>query len=218
MRVDDLRAAHKAALTRDHLRVAVVGEITPDELGPLLDRVFGGAARDRAASFPPWSRRSLSGKTTVIDFDTPQSVVIFGNAGILLDDPDFIPAMLMDYILGGGSFGSRLTEEMRVKRGLTYGVYTYLASGHFGGLYMGSFSSSNERVAEAIQILRAEWARMADRRRDRSRTRQRQALPDRRIPVALRRQRAASPRSCSGCSWPDLISATSTGATTWSRP
>ena len=85
-------------------------------------------------------RRSLSGETTVIDFDMPQSVVIFGDAGILRDDPDFIPAMLMDYILGGGSLGTRLTDEMREKRGLTYGVYTYLASGNFGGLYMGSFS------------------------------------------------------------------------------
>ena len=98
----------------------------------------------------------------MLDFDTPQSVVIFGDAGILPDDPDFMPAMLMDYILGGGSLGTRLAEELRVKRGITYGVNTYLASGHFGALYMGSFSSSNERVAEAIQILRAEWARMAE--------------------------------------------------------
>ena len=89
-------------------------------------------------------------------------MVMFGNAGILNDDPDFIPAMLMDYVLGGGSLGTRLSEEMRVKRGLTYGVYTWLAAGQFGGLYMGSFSSSNERVAEALRILRAEWIRMAE--------------------------------------------------------
>jgi zinc protease len=70
--------------------------------------------------------------------------------------------MLMDYVLGGGSLGTRLSDEMRVKRGLTYGVYTWLAAGQFGGLYKGSFSSSNGRIAEALRILRAEWVRMAE--------------------------------------------------------
>lgn len=159
--VGDLRAAHKAALTREHLRVAVVGNISPVELGSLLDDVFG-ALPEAGPGLPAVVAPHLSGKTTVIDFDTPQSVVFFGNAGMLVHDPDFIPAMLMDYVLGGGSLGTRLNEEMRVKRGLTYGVGTYLASGEFGSLYMGSFSSSNERVADAIRILRSEWGHMAE--------------------------------------------------------
>ena len=159
--VDDLRAAQKAVLTRGRLRIAVVGDITSGELGPLLDRVFG-ALPETGPELPAVVAPHLTGSTMVIDFDTPQSVVLFGDAGILENDPDYIPAMLMDYIQGGGSLGTRLIEEMRVKRGLTYGVNTYVAPGHFGGLYMGLFSSSNERVAEAIQILRAEWLRMAE--------------------------------------------------------
>ena len=161
MSVEDLRSAHRAALTRDHLRIAVVGDIGPDALGPLLDRLFGTLPA-AGPELPAVAVPHLSGQTTVIDFDAPQSMVMFGNAGILNDDPDFIPAMLMDYVLGGGSLGTRLSEEMRVKRGLTYGVYTWLAAGQFGGLYMGSFSSSNERVAEALRVLRAEWIRMAE--------------------------------------------------------
>ena len=159
--VDDLRAARQAALTRDHLSIAVAGDITPAELGPLLDRLFG-ALPATGPALPAATAPHLSGKATVIDFDTPQSIVLFGDAGMLRDDPDFIPAMLMDQILGGSAFGSRLGAEMREKRGLTYGVYTYLASGTFGGLYMGSFSSSNAHVAEALDILHAEWARMAE--------------------------------------------------------
>ena len=157
---DDLHTARAAALTRDALKVAVVGDITAAELGPLLDDVFGGLP----ATGPPRpavAAPRLSGTATVIDFDTPQSLVVFGDGGIRNDDPDYIPAMVMNAVLGGGTFGTRLTEEMRVKRGLTYGVYTYLASGRFGAVTMGSFSSSNERVAEAIALLRAEWARMA---------------------------------------------------------
>ena len=159
--VDDLRAARAATLTRDHLRIAVVGDITPEELGPLLDRAFGELPATGPA-LPAVATPRLSGGMTVIDFDAPQSVVVFGDAGIDYDDPDFIPAILMDSILGGGSLGTRLGQAMRVSRGLTYGVNTWLASGRFGALYMGTFSSSNARVAEAIGLLRDEWARMAD--------------------------------------------------------
>ena len=159
--VDGLRAVQKAVFTRAHLRVAVVGDITPGELGPLLDHVFG-ALPETGPELPAVATPQLSGKTTVIDIDASQSVVVFGNAGFLPEDPDIIPAMLLNYVLGGGSLGSRLGAEMRVKRGLTYGVNTWLASGSFGGLYLGTFSSSTERVAEAIQIVRDEWARMAE--------------------------------------------------------
>jgi zinc protease len=161
MTVEDLRAARAGALAREHLRVAVVGDITPAELGPLLDRAFG-ALPEAGPELPAVATPQLSGQTTVLDFDTPQSFVVFGDAGLAIDDPDIIPAVVMDYVLGGGSLGNRLNEEMRVKRGLTYGAFTWLASGQFGSLYMGTFSSSNERVAEAIALLRAEWIRMAE--------------------------------------------------------
>lgn len=158
---DDLRAAHAAAIARNRLRVAAVGAIDPEELGALLDRVFGDLPAIGAA-LPPLAEPAMSGARVVIDFDSPQSVVIFANAGLRHGDPDFIPAMVMDYILGGGGFSSRLTKELREKRGLTYGVYTYLAALDLGGLYVGSFSSSNARVEEALEVLRAEWRRLAE--------------------------------------------------------
>lgn len=160
MTVKDIRAAHAAALTRAHLRVAVVGDITPEALGPMLDRLFGGLPA-AGPDLPPVAAPRLSGGTTVIDFDAPQSLVLFGDAGIMADDPDYPAAMVMNEILGGASFGSRLGVEIREKRGLSYGVNTFLAGGQFGALYLGAFSSSNARVAEALAILRAEWARMA---------------------------------------------------------
>ncbi len=148
-------------MTRDRLRVAAVGDISPEQLGLLLDRLFGDLPAT-GPDLPPVADPVADGGTTVIDLAIPQSVVVFGQPGLERDDPDFIPAFVLDHILGGGGFGSRLTEEMRERRGLTYGVYTYLAPGDFGALYMGSFSSSNERVSEALDILRAEWTRMAE--------------------------------------------------------
>jgi zinc protease len=158
--VDDLRAAHAQALTRDRLMISVVGDITADELGPLLDRLFGELPAT-GPDLPPVAEPVTSGTTTVIDLDIPQSVVTFGHGGLMRDDPDFIPAFVLDHILGGGGFGSRLTEELREKRGLTYGIYTYLAPGDFGALYMGSFSTVNARAGEALDLVRAEWARLA---------------------------------------------------------
>lgn len=159
--VPALRAAHRAALVRDRLRLAVVGDITPADLGPLLDRLFGDLPQSGPA-LPPVATPTLPGTVTVIDLDIPQSVILFGQPGIARDDPDFIPAFLMDHILGGGGFGSRLTTEMREKRGLTYGISTWLAPNDFGWLYLGQFASANARVGEAIDIVRAEWKRMTE--------------------------------------------------------
>jgi len=156
-----VRAAHRAALAKDRLMIAVVGDIDAERLGPMLDRLFGDLP-ETGAPLPAVAEPATAGTLSVIDLDIPQSVVVFGHAGIPRDDPDFIPAFVMDQILGGGGFGSRLTEEVREKRGLTYGIYTYLAPGDFGALYMGRFSSANGRVAEALGILREEWARMAE--------------------------------------------------------
>jgi len=97
----------------------------------------------------------------VIDYDTPQSVALFAQPGIDRDDDDFFAAYLMNNILGGGSFESRLMTEVREKRGLTYGVYSYLMSKELANVYMGSVASANDRIAEAIQVIRDEWTRMA---------------------------------------------------------
>jgi zinc protease len=157
---DDVSAAHARALARNNLLVAVVGAMDADTLAPLLDAVFGDMP-EASAERPHPAEAALAGSVEVIELAIPQSVVAFGHAGIPRDDPDFIPAFVLDHVLGGGGFGSRLTAEVRERRGLTYGIYTYLAPNDLGWLYMGSFSSANDRVAEAIELVRAEWARTA---------------------------------------------------------
>ena len=79
----------------------------------------------------------------------PQSAAVFGHAGLALDDPDYIAAYVMNYVLGGGGFSSRLLQEVRVKRGLAYGVYSYLAVRNEAALYLGSVQTANERMAES---------------------------------------------------------------------
>ena len=158
---DDLRDAHRAALTRDRVVVGAAGDITPDALGRLIDDILG----DLPAEAPPRpgpAEFALSGGTTVIDFPSPQSVAFFGQRGIERDDPDFFPAFVLNQILGGRGFRSRLMEEVRVERGLTYGIGTYLSLADLSPALLGQFSSSNDLVGEAVSVVRDQWADIAE--------------------------------------------------------
>lgn len=156
---EDIIAAYKGALARDRLYVSAVGDITEEELGTLLDRLLGDLP-DSGAPMPGEAELHLEGGVDVVDFDTPQSVAHFGQKGLERDDEDFFAAYVMNVILGGGGFESRLMTEVREKRGLTYGVYSYLVPKDHAALYLGSVASANDRIAEAIAVIREEWARL----------------------------------------------------------
>ncbi|KAF0116837.1 MAG: peptidase M16 domain-containing protein [Rhodobacteraceae bacterium] len=156
---DDVVAAHKAALARDRVFVAASGDITAAELGALLDRLLGNLPAT-GAPLPgpaPWL---LPAGVTVVDFPTPQSSVFFGQKGIPRDDPDFFPAFILNEVIGGGRFTARLMTEVREKRGLTYGIGTYLVNMDQADMILGQFSASNDKVAEAIKVVQAEWGRI----------------------------------------------------------
>jgi zinc protease len=143
-------------LVRDRVLVGAVGDITPEQLGTLLDALLGDLPQS-GPMLPPKVEPQIKGGTTVVDFDTPQSVALFGQRGISVDDDDYFAAVLLNQILGGGGFESRLMQEVREKRGLTYGVYSYLYSRDLANAYMGSVSSANDRIAEAITVIRDQW-------------------------------------------------------------
>jgi zinc protease len=157
---DDLLTAHKNALTRDRVYVSAVGDITAPELAQLMDDLLGDLPMAETA-LPGPAAINLPGGAKVVEFETPQSVALFAQAGIERDDPDFFAAFVLDHILGGGSFESRLMQEVREKRGLTYGVSTFLVDKDQAVLWMGSVASANDRVGEAIDVIRDEWAKAA---------------------------------------------------------
>ncbi len=156
---DDLLAAHAASMARDRIYVSAVGDITAADLGVLLDSLLGDLPAS-GAPLPGPADPVFPGGVDVVDFPTPQSVVLFGQPGIGQDNPDFFAAFILDHILGGGGFESRLMTEVREKRGLTYGIYTYLADRDYAQFWGGSVASANDRVAEAVEVIRAEWARL----------------------------------------------------------
>jgi zinc protease len=157
---DDLIAARARLLTRANARIAVVGAIGAERAGRMVDTILAGLEQgtpiiqEPAGDTPPPGLR-------VIDLDVPQSAAVFGHLGLERSDPDFIPAFVMNYILGGGGFASRLMQEVRVKRGLAYGVYSYIAVRDETALFIGAVQTANEGMAESLEVIKAEWARMA---------------------------------------------------------
>jgi len=157
---DDMLAAHAATLVQSRANVSAVGDITAAELGAIVDKLLGALPVDGPA-LPPRVDFGLSGGTTVIPYPIPQSVALFGHAGIKRDDPDFFAAYILNTILGGSGRQSILMDEVREKRGLTYGVYTYLVPRDHTEMMLGSVASSNDRIAEAIAVIRDQWRRVA---------------------------------------------------------
>ncbi|NIZ09054.1 pitrilysin family protein [Pseudooceanicola sp. HF7] len=158
---EDMFTARDNVLVKDRVSVAAVGDITPEELGALLDRLLGDLPTG-GAPLPAMADIQIQPGVSILPFDTPQAQVIWGQEGLDLEDPDFFPAYILNTILGGGGFESRLMHEVREKRGLTYGVYSWLADRDYADLWQGAVASSNDRVAEAIDVIRSEWARIAE--------------------------------------------------------
>ena len=159
---DDLRAMHKLLFSRKGLKVAVVGDIDAATLATSLDEIFGGlpdTEPPRAVSTVTLAKGPI---VKIIDHDIPQSIIVFGHEGILRSDPDFIPAFVMNQILGGGGYTSRLTTEVREKRGLTYGVGFGLSPMDHVGLYVGSLGTRNEKAGEALAVVKETLKKMAD--------------------------------------------------------
>lgn len=159
---EDLIAFHRARFARDGLIVGVVGDITPEELKPLLDRAFGRLPAAGTNGAVAEAKASAPGTTTVIRRPIPQSVVAFGHFGIKRDDPDFYAAYVVNYILGGGGFNSRLMEQVREKRGLAYSVTSYMSTMSRAGLVLGTVGTENAQAAKSLDLIRAEWRRMRE--------------------------------------------------------
>lgn len=159
---DDQKAYAKRVFTRAHLKVAAVGDIDATTLGKVLDRVFGALpATGELRSVPNAEPREI-GRRIVSQLAVPQAVIRLGGAGIPRKDPDFMAAYLVNHILGGGSFTSRLYDEVREKRGLAYGVYSYLLNLRHTAMFMASTQTSAEQTREALELIEKEIHRMVD--------------------------------------------------------
>ena len=157
---DDLWTYVRQLLTRDSLKIAAVGDIDAATLGQTLDRVFGTLpATGKRVAVQDTPMRD-GGRRIVTQLNVPQAVVRMGGAGIMRKDPDFIPAFVVNHILGGGSFTSRLYDEVREKRGLAYGVSSYLLPMRHAAMFMANTQTQAASTREALELIEAQVQKM----------------------------------------------------------
>jgi zinc protease len=160
--VDDLRAYTRRVFSREDLKIAIVGAIDAEAAGRLVDRAFGALpAKVEWTPVPDIKPQGLGERITV-DFNVPQTVITFGGPGIQRKDPDFFAAYVVNHILGGGSFSSRLYHEVREKRGLAYSVYSSMFWLDHTALLSGSTATRSDRAAETLSLIEQEFRRMAE--------------------------------------------------------
>lgn len=152
----DLMAHAERYLARDALVVAVVGDVTSEVLKGWLDEAFAGlpakADRDTTVADAVFPEK---GARVVVKSAVPQTLVMFTGPGLVRKDPDFYAGYVMNHLLGGGVMSSLLYEEIREKRGLSYGVSTAMEPMRHSALWSGGFSTRNEKAGEAMSTLRA---------------------------------------------------------------
>ena len=160
--IADLKDYTHRVLARGNLKVAVVGDIDAETVKVMLDRVFGGLpAQPELKPVPNVSPQGL-GRRIVVKVDVPQAVVAFGGPGIARKDPDFMAAYIVNHILGGGAFSSRLYQEVREKRGLAYSVYDNLVWLNHSALFLGGTATRADRAGETLEVIDKEIHRLAE--------------------------------------------------------
>ena len=157
---EDMLAAFAGAIARDRIFVAAAGDISAVELGALLDRLLGDLP-ETGAPLPGRVEVVAKAGLALESFPGPQSTISFFQGGMRFDDPDYFAATILNEILGGSGFASRLMEEVREKRGLTYGIGTGLASYDQAEMMSGGLATANDKVAEAIEVIRGVWSDVA---------------------------------------------------------
>jgi len=160
--IADLKDYTHRVLARENLKVAVVGDIDAETVKVMLDRVFGGLpAQPELKPVADVSPQGL-GRRIVVKVDVPQAVVAFGGPGIARKDPDFMAAYIVNHILGGGAFSSRLYQEVREKRGLAYSVYDSLVWLNHSALFLGGTATRADRAGETLDVIDKEIHRLAN--------------------------------------------------------
>jgi len=154
--VADMQALHARALQPCRAKVSIVGAVTRAQADALVQQLFARLPMTACEAQPAVGEVAplAAAAQRNIPFDSAQAHVLIGQPGYKRDDPDFFALTVGNYILGGGGFVSRLTTEVREKRGLSYSVYSYFAPGLHAGAYTVGLQTRPDQAAQAVQVAR----------------------------------------------------------------
>ncbi len=149
---DDLVNFHSAYYVPNNAIMSVVGDVTPEEVKALLGKYFSGwRAKEIKTIFLPEPEKIKKKKTITKDKDLTQANIILGHMGISRDNPDYYAVSVMNYILGGGGFVSRLMQNIRDDKGLVYDIHSFFAADKYSGYFLVGLQTKNESANTAIE-------------------------------------------------------------------
>ncbi|MEO7885887.1 pitrilysin family protein [Polaromonas sp.] len=157
--VGDMRAAHATGVTACRARISMVGAVTRAQADAIAAKLLARLPQVACASLPPLPAvaevEPLTGPVEKrIPFASAQAQVLIGQPGYKRADPDYFALTVGNYILGGGGFVSRLANEVREKRGLTYGVSSYFSPALHAGAFTISMQTRPDQAAQAVDLVR----------------------------------------------------------------
>jgi len=157
----DLRDFHSTYYTPDNAIMSVVGDITMEEVKTSLLKYFSGWQGKGVKILPPHKPEALKEKKIItIDKDLTQANIILGHIGVSRDNPDYYALSVMNYILGGGGFASRLVQNVRDEKGLAYDIHSFFDPNKEAGTFQVGLQTKNESANVAIEEILKEIKRI----------------------------------------------------------
>ena len=151
----DLVEFYRHRYAARHAVVALIGDLSREEAAAIAEQITEGLPSDGGAelALPPVTALAAAA-TRIIAHPATQSHILIGAPGIRRDDPDYFPLFVGNYVLGGGGFVSRITEEVRQKRGLAYSAYSSFSPLKQQGPFVIGMQTQREQVEEALKVVR----------------------------------------------------------------
>jgi len=167
---DDLLGFYREHYVPDNAVISIVGDLTPGEMKSLINKYLGkwGRPKDSAAqkregkdlSQSPGTAGPEKAKTVLIDKELTQATIMFGHPGISREDPDYYAVSVMNYVLGGGGFASRLMTSVRDEMGLAYSIFSSFTGNKEPGQFEVQVQTKNESAATVISEILKQVNRM----------------------------------------------------------
>ncbi len=152
--LDDLKTFYKQFYVAKNAVVVIVGDVSEQQAKQMATQLTAnlksGEAAPELPSVVPFSKQ----QKVVLPFPSSQTTIMMGQLGMSRDDPDYFPLYVGNHILGGSGLVSILSDEIREKRGLTYGVYSYLSPMQKSGPYVFGLKTRNDQTDEALGVLK----------------------------------------------------------------
>ena len=151
---DDIKHFHQRYYVGRNATVAIVGALDRAGAERLAERVIGKLPAGEAAPIVPPVPPLAQPKSERIDFPSEQTHVLMGQPGITREDPDYFALYVGNHVLGGSGLVSRISDEVREKRGLSYSSYSYFVPMRAQGPFIAGLQTRNDQAEQALTVLR----------------------------------------------------------------